>query len=156
MPFDRIWALLHLFFAFSFVGTLVVADWNSRAARATPDWSQRAALFDIIARASRVAGLGSLVLTGVFGNLLAVDAGYHMATDAWLRWVNGLWLVAVLVLFVVCLPSVRRIESLARAAAGGGSAEGYDAALRRWRIGNVLLSLLYLALLAVMVFHWRN
>ncbi len=156
MPLDRIWALLHLFFAFSFVGTLVVADWNSRAARATQDWSQRAALFDIIARASRVAGLGSLLLTGVFGNLLAVNAGYRMATDAWLRWVNGLWLIAVLVLLVVGLPSVRRIVSLARAGAAGGSAEGYDAALRRWRIGNTMLSVLYLGLLVVMVFHWRS
>ena len=33
-----LWKLLHLFFAFSFVGSLVVAEWNGRAARATHDW----------------------------------------------------------------------------------------------------------------------
>jgi len=156
MTFDRVWALLHLFFSFGFVGTLVVADWNSRAARASQDWGQRAALFGIISRASRIAGAGSLLLSGVFGNLLSVDLGYRMATDAWLRWANGLWLGAVLVMFFVCLPGARRLESVTSAAAGGGSAEGYEAALRRWRFGNALLSLLYLTLLALMVFRWRS
>lgn len=155
MPLDRLWALLHLFFAISFVGTLVVADWNGRAARATEDWGRRALLFDIIGRASRVAGFGSLLMAGFFGNLLAVHAGYRMATDGWLRWSNGLWLAAVVVDLVVCLPAVRRIEALARAAAGGAPAEGWDGALKKWRLGNAALSVLYLLMLVVMVFRWR-
>jgi len=156
MPLDRIWALLHLFFAFSFVGTLVVADWNGRAARATDDWGRRAMLFEIVGRASRVAGFGSLLAAGLFGNLLAVRGGYRMATDGWLRWSNGLWLAAVLVCLIVCLPAVRRLETLARAAAGGAPAEGWDSSLQRWRIGNAALSVLYLVMLAVMVFRWRT
>jgi hypothetical protein len=153
---ERAWTLLHLFFAFSFVGTLVVADWNSRAARATEDWGRRAVLFDIIARSSRIAGFGSLLMLGVFGNLLAVRLDYRMAADAWLRWTNGLWLAAVLIMLTVCLPGANRLVSLARAAVGGGAAEGYPAAMARWRIGNAVLSVLYVALLALMVFRWKS
>src|SRR5438067_7211222 len=32
---------LHFFFAFSFVGALVVGEWNARAARRTQSWDQR-------------------------------------------------------------------------------------------------------------------
>ena len=45
---DRLWEFLHLFFTFGFDGTLVVAEWNGRAARATTDWSQRALLYRIV------------------------------------------------------------------------------------------------------------
>jgi hypothetical protein len=45
---DRVWEFLHLFFAFSFDGTLVVAEWNGRAARATTDWSQRALVLMVL------------------------------------------------------------------------------------------------------------
>lgn len=152
MNLERLWTLLHLFFAFGFVGTLVLADWNSRAARATDDWTRRALLFDIVGRASRMAGAGTLLLTGVAGNLLAVQLGYRMSTDVWLRWVNGLWLAAVAVQLAICLPAVRRIEGIARSA----DAAGWPAALKRWRVGNALLSALYLALLALMVFHWHS
>ena len=153
---DRLWLLLHLFFAFAFVGSLIVADWNRRAAMATSDWSRRAMLFGIIGRASRGAGAGPLVLTGLLGNLTAVRLGYRMRADDWLWWVNGLWLVAVLMQFAVCLPAVRRIEEVAGKAAEGGTAEGWDAALKRWRLGNAFLSLLYLALLVLMVFRWQG
>ena len=44
---------------------------------------------------------------------------------------------------------------LARAAADGGPAEAYAGALKRWRIANLAQSVLYLALLVLMVFHWR-
>jgi hypothetical protein len=153
---ERVWTLLHLFFAFAFVGTLVLADWNSRAARATTDWSRRSLLFVIVGRASRVAGAGTLLLTGVAGNLLAVSLGYRMSADAWLRWVNGVWLAAAAVQFAICLPAVRRVEEIARSAAGGGEGAGWDSALRRWRLGNACLSVLYLALLVLMVFRWRG
>ena len=148
-----IWKLLHLFFSFSFVGTLVVADWNSRAARRTADWSQRALLFGIVQMSSRVAGLGSLLLLGVLGNLQSVKLGLRMADDPWVRWVNGLWLAALLLMLLLTLPSLARLTAAAQAAAGGGSAAGYDEALRRWRLANVALSLLYLALLVLMVFR---
>ena len=151
-----LWLLLHLFFSFGFVGSLVVADWNGRAARATTDWGQRATLFHIVWLSSRSAGFGSLVLLGVFGNLLSTVLGYSMRSDTWLWWVNGLWLVAVSVMMVVSLPQAGKLATLSRTAAAGGAADGYESALARWRFGNVLLSVLYLALLVLMVFRWRS
>jgi uncharacterized membrane protein len=148
----RLWLFLHLFFAFSFVGALVVADWNGRAARLTPDWAQRALLWDIIRRSTLLAGLGAFVLLGIFGNLLAHSGGISMASH-WMMAVNGLWVVGGLVLLFACLPAARRLAAGAAAAAGGGEAPEYDAVLKVWRLGNVALSLLYLALLALMVFR---
>jgi hypothetical protein len=155
MELASIWRLLHLFFSFGFVGTLVVAEWNGRAARATEDWGQRAALFRVVHLSSRVAGFGGLVLLGVFGHLNAVALGYRMMASPWLQWVTGVWLAAIAVMVLVVLPAVARLAAAAEAAAGGGAAAGYEAALRRWRVGNVAMSLLYLSLLALMVFRWR-
>lgn len=152
---DKVWGFLHLFFAFSFVGSLVVAEWNGRAARATTDWSQRALLFRIVSMSSRVAGVGGLVLLGVFGNIWSVNAGYRMATDTWPRLVNGLWLLAVVSMTFLVLPAASRLHGIAASGAGGGATDGLDAALKRWRAGNVLLSVLYLGLLVLMVSHWR-
>lgn len=151
-----LWLLLHLFFAFSFVGTLILFDWNGRAASATRDWSQRALLFGIIHTAGRTVGVGSLVLLGLFGNLLAPQLAYRMSVDRWLQAVNALWIVAVLVMLLVVLPGARRLVALARAAASGETAPGWDLALARWRLGNFALSLLYLALLGLMVFQWHS
>ena len=153
---DRWYAFLHFFAAFGFVGSLTVAEWNGRAARATADWGQRAALFDVVARSTRMVGLGPLLLLGVLGNLLAVARGHRMATEVWLRWVNGLWVAAVLLLVWVCLPAAVRLVAIARSAAGGASADGWEPTLRRWRLGNLGSSLLYLALLALMVFRWKG
>ena len=154
--FEHVWTLLHLFFAFAFVGTLVLADWNGRAARATDDWGRRSLLLGIVGRASRMAGAGTLVLTGLVGNLLSANLGYRMSVGSWLRWVNALWLLALIAQFAICLPAVRRIETIARSGAGGGTTEGWEPALRNWRLGNALLSVLYLALLILMVFRWKG
>jgi hypothetical protein len=156
MTLDGIWKLLHLFFAFSFVGNLVLADWNGRAVRATQDWAQRALLLDILLLSSRTAGIGSLVLLGIFGNMTAMRLGLRMGSDTWLRWANGLWLAAVLVTVFVVLPALFRLRAGARAAAGGGDAPEFDRSLGRWRLGNLALSLLYLALLVLMVFRWQS
>jgi uncharacterized membrane protein len=153
---DRLWQFLHLFFAFSFVGTLVVAEWNGRAARATSDWSQRALLFRIVFLATRTAGLGSLVLSGLLGHALAVSLGYRMGTDDWLRWVTLLWVLAVADLLLLVLPCASRLASLSAAAVGGGATDGWDRNLARWRAGNAVLSVLYLALLVLMVIRWRS
>ena len=150
-----LWRLLHLFFAFGFVGTLVVCDWNGRASRATEDWRQRALLWDIVRRAAG-AGLGALVALGVLGNLLSAMLGYRMSAEGWPRWVNGLWLVSVIVQGVMVAPGAGRLAGLARAAADGGPAEAYAGALKRWRLANLAQSALYLALLVLMVFHWRS
>lgn len=155
MTLDIVWRFLHHFFSFAFVGTLVVAEWNGRAARATEDWGQRALLFRVIHLSSRVAGLGGLVMLGVFGQLHAVALGYRMSASPWLWWATGLWLAAIVAMTVVVLPAVARLAAVAGTAAGGGEATGYDAALGRWRLGNVLMSLLYLTLLALMVFRGR-
>jgi len=156
MELASMWRFLHHFFTFAFVGTLVVAEWNGRAARAAADWGQRALLFRVIHLSSRVAGLGSLVLLGVFGHLLAVSAGYRMGADAWLRWVTGLWLAAVVVMAFAVVPTARHLAALSSAAAAGGEPAGFDAVLRRWRLANVAMTLFYLMLLAYMVFRWRG
>jgi hypothetical protein len=151
-----LWQLLHLFFAFSFVGSLVVAEWNGRAARMSQDWHQRALLFGIVQLSGRIAGFGGLVMVGIFGNLAAIRVGYRFSTDVWMRWVNALWLVAVVVMFMMVLPNARRLAEISREAARGGASDGFKTALARWRFGNMLLSLFYLSLLALMVFHWRS
>lgn len=152
---NRLWEFLHLFFAFSFVGSLVVAEWNGRAARATADWGQRALLFQIIHLSTRVAGVGGLGLLGLFGNILGARLGYSMASDHWMWAVNGLWLVAFLLLLLVGLPGAARLAAIARQAAGGGSSEGFEPALARWRGVNVAQSVLYLTLLGLMVIRRR-
>ncbi len=153
MELESIWRLLHHFFSFAFVGTLVVAEWNGRAARTTSDWGQRALLFHTIHLSSRVAGLGSLVLLGVFGHLLAVATGHRMGTDPWLRWVTGIWMAAIAVMAFFVLPAAARLAAMTAAAAAGGEPTGYDGVRSRWRLGNVVLTLLYLTLLALMVFR---
>ena len=155
MDLASIWRFLHFFFSFGFVGTLVVAEWNGRAARATDDWGQRAVLFRVIHLSTRVAGLGALVLLGVFGHLNAVALGYRMGASSWLQWVTGLWMAAIAVMAFLVLPAAARLAATASVAAGGGEPVGYAATLGRWRLGNVAMSLLYLALLALMVLRWR-
>lgn len=150
-----IWKLLHLFFAFSYVGALVVADWNGRAARATPDWPQRALLFDICRISSGLAGFGSLIGLGVLGNVLAARAGYGMRSS-WMMSVNLLWLAALAVMAFLTRPSIAKLTVLARGAVAGETPEGYAGALSRWRLGNVLASALYLVLLVLMVFRWKD
>ena len=105
---------------------------------------------------TRVAGAGSLFLAGVLGHLNAVAAGYSMGSDRWLWVVTGVWLAALLLMFLVNLPYSARLAGIARLAAGGGSAEGWNAALARWRFANVLQSVLYIVLLGLMVFPWRS
>ena len=156
MPIPKLWILLHLLSAFSFVGSIMVAEWIGRAARATNDWPQRALLFQFAAKACRGAGLIPLILTGVLGNLASVGLGYRMATDVWLRWSNGLWLAAVLITALVQLPAVYRLMQLARAATGTAEPAGYSATMARWRLSNVLLSATYLAMLAFMVYGKRS
>jgi hypothetical protein len=151
-----LWKLLHLFFAFSFVGSLIVAEWNGRMARATQNWEHRALLYQIIHLSSRVAGLGALIMVGIFGNVTLVALGYSMASESWPRVVNGIWLLAVLVMALVNVPYSRRLAAISRVAAGGGTAEGYESALARWRFANVVQSVLYLVLLTIMVFRWRS
>ena len=148
---QRAWLLLHLFFSFSYVGSLTVVEWAGRAARNTEDWAQRAMLYDIIRLATRLAGLGSLVALAVFGNLLAVVMGMRFAADNWLRWVNALWIVSFVAMAALSLPGATRLAIVAHIAAAGGGSGGFDRALRRWRLGNVVQSVLYLALLVLMV-----
>lgn len=153
MELESLWRFLHHFFSFAFVGTLVVAEWNGRASGTTEDWGQRALLFRTIHLSTRVAGLGSLVLLGVFGHLLAAGTGHRMGSDPWLRWVTGLWMAAIAIMAFFVLPAAARLAAITGAAAGGGDAQGYDRARSRWRLANVLLTLLYLALLVLMVFR---
>ena len=155
MKLAGILQFFHLLFAFSFVGSLVVAEWNSRAARATQDWAQRATLFQIIYLSSRIAGAGSLFVTGLLGHAAATGAGLKMSQEPWMWIVTALWLLTLMLMFFVNVPLAMRLASLARVAAGGGSSDGWDGALGRWRFANVVQSVLYMAMLALMVFRWR-
>lgn len=145
-----LWRFLHLVFAFSFVGALTVAEWNGRAARATGDWSRRAALWGVVRTTTQVLGLGSLVLLGLLGNLLAVGLGLPMG-GIWMGIVNGLWVVGLLLHLLVALPASGRLVSTCATAASGSPPAPYAAALARWRAANVLLSVFYVAMLALMV-----
>jgi len=151
-----LWQLLHLVFAFSYVGSLTLAEWNSRAARRTEDWSERARLFEIIHVSSRIAGAGSLFVTGLLGHVSAMGSGYRMGQDRWMIVVTVVWLAALAGMFLLNLPLSARLATIARTAAGGGSSEGWASALARWRFANVLQSLLYLVMLGLMVFPWRS
>lgn len=153
MPISKLWAFLHFFFSFSFVGGLVLAEWNGRAARVAQDWRQRAVLLEIVRLSTRVAGLGGLVLLGIFGNLLAVSLDYRMSEDRWLQGVNGLWIVGVLAMAFWNLPAIRRLSAIARD--GGGEPGAWEKALARWRVANMFQSLFYLAMLVLMVIRAR-
>lgn len=153
---DRLWGFLHLFFAFSFVGGLVVAEWNGRMARTVSDWPQRAILFSIVHRSTRLTGIGALLLVGLFGHLWAVPLAWKMGTERWMQVSTTVWLALLLLMALVITPAAGRLEAIAREAAAGGSGEGWDRALARWRLGNALASGLYLAMLALMVFRWRT
>lgn len=161
MPFDVVPLLrfFHLFFAFAFVGGLIVAVWNGRAARRATDWRARAALHRASFTSLTVAGLGGLILLGVIGNLLSTMLGYRMAADTWMRWVNGLWVAAVLLMAIVQVPASGTLARLARQAAESGPGDapaGYAGAALRFRIGHIVQSVLFVALLALMVFRWRG
>jgi hypothetical protein len=145
-----LWRFLHLFFAFGYAGTLTVAEWNSRSARRTREWPQRAVLWDTIRISSLGPGLFGLLMLGVFGNLTAAG----LKPRSWVMTVNGLWLLNLLVLAGVCLPGAARLARIARDTAGGGSTEGYDRTYARWRVANALLTLLFVALLVLMVLRW--
>jgi hypothetical protein len=149
---QRLWLFLHLFFAFSYVGSLVVADWNGRAARRSTDWAQRSLLWDIVRRSGLVGGLGSLALLGVFGNLAARGAGVQMSSP-WMMIVNGLWVVGMLLTGFAGVPAARRLTALSAAVAAGGTAPDYDRVLKVWRWANVVQSVFYLTMLALMVYH---
>ena len=152
----RLWEFLHLVFAFSYVGSLVVAEWNGRAARATSDWGQRSALFQIVHLSGRIAGTGSLFLSGLLGHLVANGYGYSMARDRWLWLVTALWLAALAVQALLLVPQALQLTQVARAGAAGGDTAGWVPALARWRVGNLVQSVLYIAMLALMVFPWRS
>jgi hypothetical protein len=156
MSLDAVWRFLHFFFAFSYVGLLMLSERNGRAVLATSDWGQRAILLQVVQISTRIAGLGGFLLLGVFGNLLAMRLGYRMATDRWFMVVNALWLLNLVVLMFFTSPHIARLARIAAGAARGESSEGWALALGRWRFGNVVLSLLYLAFLAIMVFRWRG
>ena len=145
-----LWKFVHLLFAFSFVGALTLAEWNGRAARATRDWNRRAALWSVVLGTMQVLGLGALVLLGILGNLLAVALGLPMG-GLWMRAVNGLWLVGILIHLFGALPAARRLVTACQGAVGGTPDAGYDAALTKWRIANVFLGIFYVLMLALMV-----
>jgi len=149
-----VWQFFHLLFAFSWVGSLVVAEWNGRAARATEDWAQRATQFQIIHMSARVAGAGSLLLAGLLGFGSAATAGIHLR-DSWLWAAALVWVLALFAMFLLNVPYSARLAAIARLAAGGGSSDGWNTALIRWRFANVVQSALYVAALALMVFRWR-
>ncbi len=156
MNLHGLWQLLHLVFAFSYVGSLTLAEWNSRAARKTTSWPERARLFEIIHVSSRIAGAGALFVTGLLGHASAIGSGYRMGEDRWMIVVTVVWLVALAGMLLLNLPLSARLAAIARGAADGGASDGWASALARWRFANVLQSVLYLVTLGLMVFPWKS
>jgi hypothetical protein len=168
-----LWKFLHLLFAFSFVGALTIAEWNGRAARSMTEWGRRAALWGVVRVTTQVLGIGALVLLGIFGNLLALSFGLPMG-GLWMRVVNGVWLIGLLLYLLAAVPTANRLVTLCEAAARGGSGpageepagsppaphqapgknpegDAYAATLGRWRMANVLLSIFFVLMLVLMV-----
>ncbi len=146
-----LWRFLHLLFAFSFVGAITIAEWNGRAARATQDWSRRAALWAVVRSTTQMLGLGSLVVLGIFGNMLAVGMRLPMS-GAWTRIANALWLAGILLYVLLALPAAKRLVAACEASVATSEAgRMYDGALRRWRASGMMLGLFYLLMLALMV-----
>lgn len=162
MHFDLLHFLrfFHLFFAFAYVGALVVVEWNAGAARRSTSWRDRALLFRIMFTSSTAAGLGGMLIAGILGNVLATALGYRMGVDVWLRWANGVWLIAIVLMAVVNVPGAaslaRMSKQMSEADEGTAPPAGWASTFTRWRIANVVQSVLYLALLVLMVFRWRS
>ncbi len=148
--------LLHLLFAFTFFASVAGAHFNALVARRSDDAARRAALFEANRFIATRFGLTSLLLLGVLGNLVSPLLGYRMAADRWMWWVNGLWLVMVLVATTLDLPAVRKLAAASRMAADQGSSADFPRALARWRTSNALLLVLLVASIALMVFRWRS
>jgi len=153
----------HLIMAFTFVASLLATQWNVLAARRSPEWPVRAALFELVLRISRLFGLPALIALGVIGNVLGMQLGYRMADTPTFRIVNGLWVLQVLLYLVVDLSAAGRLAALSRAAANGASrSEGnggdpvdWKTQLGRWRAGNAVQSVLFFVLLYFMARPWR-
>lgn len=162
MPFD--WLLVirffHLLFAFLYVSSLALADWNAGAARRAGTWRERATLFRTTFNATTVTGLGGLLLLGIIGNVLSVALGYHMGADAWMKWVNGLWVLAVVLMAALSVPTAgalaRMSTKMSEATEGTPAPDAWAGAVARWRIARMAQNLLFLALLVLMVLRWRG
>lgn len=149
---------LHVLLAFVYVAALFAAHWNLLAARRSASWAERALLFEMNRRNALVFGFLPLLALGILGNLLAMSLGYRMATTPTFRIANGLWLVSVVVAALLDLPVAARLAARARAAAtnGGGEPVEWNSLVGRWRIGNALQLVLFLALLYFMVAPWQH
>jgi hypothetical protein len=150
------WKFLHLFSSLSLIACVMSAYWNVLAARRVDDWGRRFALFEATRRASLRYALPSVLLIGIFANLTAVSLGLRLATDPWVRWIDGMWFAAVVVLALVTLPASRALVREARRAVDWGQSRAFDRALVRWRFSNATLVLLSVASIGLMVFRWRN
>src|SRR5260221_12085064 len=126
MQWNKVWLMLHLYFAFSFVGSLMVAEWLGGMARRAPEWRERALLFEVLRRSTQLAGLVPLVLLGVLGNVGATGTGLRMAADPWLLTVNGALLLMLIGIDSPTQPGVKRHCSRCREASTVGSSEGYE------------------------------
>lgn len=162
MPFDGVLVLkfFHLLFAFLYVSGLALADLNSAGVQRARAWRERAALLRVTFTAATVTGLGGLLLLGIIGNVLSVMLGYRMGADVWMRWVNGLWVLAVVIMATVSVPTAAALSRMAAKASEAGddatAPPAWAATLTRWRIARIAQNLLFLALLVLMVFRWRG
>ena len=154
---------LHLLTAFVFVSAVFASHWNVLAARRATDWRSRAAHFELNVRIGRMFGLGSLVLLGILGNLLAMQLGYRMADTPSFRNANALWLLQLATYVAMELSAAAKLAAHSRAAANAatrGDGNGADPVewrplLGRWRIGNSTQLVLFVVQLYFMARPWR-
>src|SRR5258708_20759063 len=110
------WKFLYLFSSFSLLACVMSARWNVLAAERVDDWGRRLTLFQATRRTTLRFGLTSLILLGVFANLIAFSLGLGFDRDSWLRWTDAMWIAALAVLALVDLPASRALAHDARRA----------------------------------------
>ena len=150
------WKFLHLFSSFGLIACVMSAYWNVLAARRVDDWGRRFVLFEATQRASLRFGVTSGLLIGLFANLTGLALGLRLATDSWLRWIDGMWIATLVVLAIGQLPASRALVREARRAIHQGPSAAFDRAMGRWRFSNATLVLLSVGSIGLMVFRWRN
>jgi len=148
---------LHLLCAFVYVAALMAGHWNVLAARRAPTWAERAPLFELNRRVALMFSLPALILTGIIGNLLAMEMGLSMGHARPLQIVTALWVILLALALALDVPLAARLATQARAAAGANRGEPveWDASLGRWRLGNALQLLVFFVLLWFMVQAWK-
>lgn len=147
---------VHVALACTFSAGVIGSHLSVLAARRAPTWQAKAALYGITRTCAVVFGLGSLLLLGVLGNVLALSLGYRMADTPVFRLANGLWLFAVLGSLLLEAPAAAGLVAQTRGLPSDApEPAGHAATLARWRLGNGIVLVAWAVSLWFMTQPWR-